>query len=98
MAQRVADVVAARLTGREIATPPLRFYAQCISLGRRSGILQLVTPDDRALPIAVVGAVGARMKELVCRGAMWAITHPTMLMPVRRRRVALAEQASPVAS
>ncbi|SHK06535.1 NADH dehydrogenase, FAD-containing subunit [Pseudonocardia thermophila] len=98
MAQRVADVVAARLTGREIATPPLRFYAQCISLGRRSGILQLVTPDDRVLPIAVVGAVGARMKELVCRGAMWAITHPTMLMPVRRRRVALAEQASPVAS
>ncbi|GIE29582.1 oxidoreductase [Actinoplanes italicus] len=85
MGWQAADAIAARLTGGTVPKNNIRFYAQCISLGRRDGILQFVTADDRATPKAIVGGPAARLKEMVCSGAAWGIGHPTMLMPSRRR-------------
>ncbi|MFF0314809.1 NAD(P)/FAD-dependent oxidoreductase [Micromonospora sp. NPDC005252] len=87
MAWQAADAIAARLTGRvKIPKAPLRYFNQCISLGRRDGIIQYVTADDRAKPSLLTGRLAARYKEVVCRGAAWSIAHP-IPYPVRRRRV-----------
>ncbi|GIM93386.1 NAD(P)/FAD-dependent oxidoreductase [Paractinoplanes toevensis] len=94
MAWQAADAIAARLTGRRVPHVPIRYYAQCISLGRHDGIIQMVTADDRAKPSAVVGGPAARVKELICAGAAWGIYHPTVMLPTRRRRLAEPVQAS----
>lgn len=87
MAWQAADAIAARLTGRaRFPKAPLRYFNQCISLGRRDGIIQYVTADDRARPALLTGKLAARYKEFVCTGAAWSIAHPVMY-PVRRHRV-----------
>lgn len=86
-AWRAADAVAARLTGRGTPEGPIGYTVQCISLGRGAGILQFVTSDDAARAAAITGRFGARLKELVCSGAAWSVSHPTMLLPSRRRRL-----------
>ncbi|MFI5924948.1 NAD(P)/FAD-dependent oxidoreductase [Micromonospora sp. NPDC051543] len=87
MAWQAADAIAARLTGRtRMPNAPLRYFNQCISLGRRDGIIQYVTADDRAKPSQLTGRLAARYKEVVCKGAAWGISHP-IPYPVRRRRV-----------
>ncbi|SCF43384.1 NAD(P)/FAD-dependent oxidoreductase [Micromonospora saelicesensis] len=87
MAWQAADAIAARLTGRaKFPKAPLRYFNQCISLGRRDGIIQYVTADDRARPALLTGKLAARYKEFVCTGAAWSIAHP-VLYPVRRHRV-----------
>jgi NADH dehydrogenase len=87
MAWRAADSLAARLTDRPISAKPIGYSLQCISLGRRDGIVQFVTPDDQVKPTVVTGRMGARVKEFICAGAGWSIAHPTVLLPTRRRRV-----------
>lgn len=93
MAWRAADSITARLTGRTIPDKTLGYFAQCVSLGRNDGIVQLVTYDDRARPAAVTGRMGARIKEFVCAGAAWSIAHPTVLLPSRRRRITVTAKA-----
>lgn len=87
MAWQAADAIAARLTGRaKFPKAPLRYFNQCISLGRRDGIIQYVTADDRAKPALLTGKLAARYKEIVCASAAWSISHP-VLYPVRRHRM-----------
>jgi NADH dehydrogenase FAD-containing subunit len=93
MAWRAADALAARLTGREVPEKVIGYVLQCISLGRRDGIIQFVTPDDRAKPTAITGRAGARIKEFVCAGAGWSIAHPTAMLPSRRRRITAATRS-----
>jgi NADH:ubiquinone reductase (H+-translocating) len=87
MAWQAADAIAARLTGRKIPRVPLGYFNQCISLGRRDGIIQFVTADDRATPWFLTGRIAARYKELICRGAAWSVAPPTLELPTRRRRI-----------
>ncbi|MGW0424607.1 NAD(P)/FAD-dependent oxidoreductase [Streptomyces sp. NPDC003015] len=91
MAWRAADSIAARLTDGKLPNAPLRYFNQCISLGRKDGLIQFVTADDRAVDHALTGRFAARYKELVCKGAAWGVANPTLGMPVRRRR-AVAER------
>lgn len=85
MAWQAADAIAARLTGAKLPNMPLGYVHQCISLGRRDAIIQLVTADDQAKPAAPGGRLAARYKELVCSGAAFMVAHP-LPYPVRRRR------------
>ncbi|PNG21969.1 NAD(P)/FAD-dependent oxidoreductase [Streptomyces cahuitamycinicus] len=97
-AWQAADAIAARLTGGKIPNVPLRYFNQCISLGRGDGLIQYVTADDRAVRAALTGRLAALYKELVCKGAAWGVAHPTVL-PVRRRRVvreAVVPEGAPV--
>lgn len=96
MAWLAADALAARLTGRKVPETTIGYNAQCISLGRRDGIIQRVTPDDRATPTAVTGRTAARIKEFICAGAAWGVSHPTVMLPSRRRHLAATETATPV--
>ena len=91
-----ADAIAARRTGRPIPGPPLRYYNRCISLGRRDGIIQFVTADDRATTLFVKGRLAAYYKELVCRGAGWGTVYPTVL-PTHHRLGAIPDTPAAVA-
>lgn len=87
MAWLAADVIAARLTGGTVPETTLGYSQQCVSLGRRDGIIQFVTPDDQAKPSFLKGRTAARYKEFICKGAAWTIAHPTVMLPTRRRRI-----------
>ncbi|MER6592068.1 FAD-dependent oxidoreductase [Micromonospora purpureochromogenes] len=87
-AWQAADAIAARLTGGELPNVPIRYFQQCISLGRKEGVIQFVTADDRAVRAALTGQLAAVFKELVCKSAAWVVANPTLGMPTRRRRVA----------
>ncbi|MGC2997325.1 NAD(P)/FAD-dependent oxidoreductase [Streptomyces sp. G35A] len=86
-AWQAADAIAARLTGGKIPNVPIRYFNQCISLGRKEGLIQYVTADDRAVNAALTGRLAAVYKELVCKGAVWGVANPTLGLPARRRRV-----------
>ncbi|MFC9794990.1 NAD(P)/FAD-dependent oxidoreductase [Streptomyces sp. NPDC057695] len=88
MAWQAADSLAARLTGRKVPENTIGYAAQCISLGRRDAVFQKVTRADEATSTVVTGRFGARIKEFICSGAAWSVSHPTMLLPSRRRRLA----------
>ncbi|MEW1773419.1 FAD-dependent oxidoreductase [Streptomyces sp. NPDC086777] len=85
MAWQAADAIAARLTGGKLPNTPLRYVNQCVSLGRRQGLVQYVTADDRAVRAALTGRTAALYKELICKGAAWAVSHPMLGLPARRR-------------
>ncbi|HIT75281.1 MAG TPA: FAD-dependent oxidoreductase [Candidatus Avipropionibacterium avicola] len=86
-AWQAADAIAARLTGRRIPMAPLRYFNQCISLGRRDGLIQYVTADDRPVRAVLTGRVAALYKELICKGAAWGVANPLLGLPTRRHRV-----------
>lgn len=96
-AWQAADSIASRLTGTKPTTVPLRYFNQCISLGRRDGLIQYVTADDRARPAALTGRTAALYKEVVCKGAAWGVAHPTLGLPTRRRGVITQKPAEAVA-
>ncbi|MDF3300543.1 NAD(P)/FAD-dependent oxidoreductase [Streptomyces tropicalis] len=87
MAWLAAGVIAARLTGGKLPRVPLRYFNQCISLGRREGLIQYVTADDRAVGAALTGRLAAGYKEVVCKGAAWGVANPNLGLPSRRRPV-----------
>ncbi|MER7793781.1 FAD-dependent oxidoreductase [Streptomyces sp. NPDC097640] len=86
-AWQAADAIAARLTGGKLPNVSPRYFNQCISLGRKEGLIQYVTADDRAVRSALTGRFAAVYKELVCKGAAWGVANPMLGMPTRRRRV-----------
>ncbi|WP_327006415.1 FAD-dependent oxidoreductase [Dactylosporangium sp. NBC_01737] len=86
-AWQAADAIAARLTGGKLPHTPLRYFNQCISLGRREGLIQYVTADDRAVRAVLTGRFAAVYKEWVCKGAAWAVANPLLGLPARRRPV-----------
>ncbi|WP_019870382.1 NAD(P)/FAD-dependent oxidoreductase [Salinispora oceanensis] len=92
MGWQAADAIAARLTGREVPKFAFRYYNQCVSLGRRDGLIQFVTADDRAKSSFLAGRMAARYKEVFCKGAAWSVRHPTLLLPTRRYRASPSGQ------
>ncbi|AXE28220.1 oxidoreductase (plasmid) [Streptomyces globosus] len=98
MAWQAADAIAARLAGVKVPHVPIRYYQQCISLGRKEGLIQFVTADDRAVEKALTGRTAALYKEIICKGATWGVANPTLGMPTRRRRTAPAAQTAPAAA
>jgi NADH dehydrogenase len=87
MAWQAADSIAARLTGGKLPHAPLLYFNQCISLGRKEGLIQYVTTDDRAVNAALTGRFAAVYKELICKGAAWHVANPMLGLPTRRRRI-----------
>ncbi|MFI2649257.1 NAD(P)/FAD-dependent oxidoreductase [Micromonospora fulviviridis] len=91
MAWLAADVIAARLTGRKVPRTTIGYSLQCISIGRRDGIIQRVTPDDRVTSTVITGRSAGRIKEMICASAAWSVSHPTMMMPSHRRHLAVTD-------
>jgi NADH dehydrogenase FAD-containing subunit len=88
MAWQAADAIAASLTGGKLPTAHLRYFNQCISLGRKEGLIQYVTADDVAKQAVLTGRLAAAYKEVICKGAAWGVANPTLGVPTRPRRIA----------
>lgn len=74
MGAYASDHLAARLKGTD--TPgPFRFaYAmQCISLGRKQGLIQFVNPDDSPKEKVFRGKTAVFVKEFICRFTIWGL-------------------------
>ncbi|MGA5700131.1 NAD(P)/FAD-dependent oxidoreductase [Peterkaempfera bronchialis] len=55
------------LSGRTSAPFTFRYQVQCLSLGRRDGLVQLVHGDDSMRPMVFTGAVGRLVKAGIVR-------------------------------
>ncbi|MFJ1845811.1 NAD(P)/FAD-dependent oxidoreductase [Streptomyces sp. NPDC088146] len=72
---QAAETVLSRLAGKLPAPVDVGFVAQCISLGRRSGVLQLTNKDDTAKRYHLGGHAGAKLKEFICKGTVWQLSY-----------------------
>jgi NADH:ubiquinone reductase (H+-translocating) len=70
---QAADTVLSRIAGTEPAVINLAFSGACVSLGRRSAVRQLARKDDTAVNAYIGGRMGAAIKELTCKVAVWKI-------------------------
>ncbi len=64
---QAANTVLSRIAGTPAADVNVPMSAQCISLGRGAGTLQLQRKDDTPVDVYVGGKAGAFIKEQVCR-------------------------------
>ncbi|MFS4507373.1 FAD-dependent oxidoreductase [Clavibacter sp. Sh2141] len=67
MGAHAADNVLRVIAGEAPLPLSAGFVAQCLSLGRRDGLIQAVTADDRPRSLALSGRSAAFVKEAVCR-------------------------------
>lgn len=97
---QAAETVLALIAGQQPNRLSLAFVSQCVSLGRRDGLLQLTHLDDTARRTQLAGRPGAAIKELICSGIIWQLKlearlpgRVTMRLtdPARRRRLAAAQ-------
>ncbi|MGW6569077.1 NAD(P)/FAD-dependent oxidoreductase [Streptomyces sp. NPDC054975] len=70
MGRGVADVIAARLTGREPGPVRIGYTFTNISLGRRDGVVQFTHADDRPRRCVLTGRAAATFKEAVVRSTV----------------------------
>ena len=61
-----ADNVLASLRGTPLAPLDVGFAAQCISIGRKRGLIQLLSAADEPRQLRITGRPAALVKEFVC--------------------------------
>jgi NADH dehydrogenase len=70
---QAANTVLSRVAGTAPAVIDQAFSGACVSLGRRSGVLQFAHKDDTAVNVYLTGRLVASVKEAVCKGTLWAL-------------------------
>jgi NADH dehydrogenase len=80
---QAAETVLSRIAGGQPAPINVAFVSQCISLGRRAGVLQLTARDDTAKKYYLGGRPGAKIKELICKGIPWQLSYEARKPGVR---------------
>lgn len=73
-----ARAILARRAGREPKPLHFRYFNQCISLGRRDGLVQFVRTDDTPVEAVLTGYPAALYKETIVRGTIVAQRHPAL--------------------
>ncbi len=73
MGAHAADNVTALLCGRPLRPFRFGYVIQCISLGRRNGLVQFVHHDDTPKERIVRGRLAAFVKEQICRLTVWSL-------------------------
>ncbi|MDH6465150.1 NADH dehydrogenase [Micromonospora sp. A200] len=69
---QAAETVLSRIAGKQPADFNVGFFGQCISLGRRTGIVQYAKKDDTATGVFYLGGRSmAMLKETVCKSTVW---------------------------
>ncbi|GAB1513288.1 NAD(P)/FAD-dependent oxidoreductase [Actinophytocola sp. KF-1] len=77
-AQQAVRALLARRDGRAAKPFRFRYVNQCISLGRRDGLIQFVDADDRPKEAVLTGRLAALYKEVVVRSAAAVQRHPSI--------------------
>jgi NADH:ubiquinone reductase (H+-translocating) len=78
------------LTGHKISTTSLAHLGNCIGLGGKDAILQLVNGDAHSKPWSLRGRPAALAKAGVLTATVWGMRYPTYGLPARRRRLTTA--------
>ncbi|WP_163505680.1 NAD(P)/FAD-dependent oxidoreductase [Fodinicola acaciae] len=76
--QQAVRAMANRMHGKPAKPVGFRFFNQCISLGRRDGLVQFVRGDDSPREAILTGRAAALYKETIVRGTVIFENHPTM--------------------
>lgn len=77
-AQQAVRALLARLDGRAPKPFRFRYVNQCVSLGRRDGLIQFVNADDEPKEAVLTGRLAAFYKEVIVRSAFQAQRHPSV--------------------
>jgi NADH dehydrogenase FAD-containing subunit len=77
-AQQAMRALADRLAGRTPRPVRFRYAFQCISLGRRDGLIQFVRFDDSPREVVLTGRLAAVYKEAIVRGTVLVERRPTL--------------------
>ncbi len=83
----VADIVAARLAGNNPKPFRYRYFHECISIGRRRGVVQFLAADETPKDRILTGRPAIRYKNATLRSAQWMFRHPGPYVRRRRRHV-----------
>ncbi|MGP4017559.1 hypothetical protein [Saccharopolyspora sp. 5N708] len=62
--------IVAELRGEEPKPLSFRYYVQCLSIGRRNGLIQPVSADDSPKRTIITGKTAAFVKEQVVRSTV----------------------------
>lgn len=81
----VADVIADKLAGRTPRPFAFRYFNECISLGRKDGLIQFLHADQTPHKAILTGRLAARYKEIVLTSACWLLGSPGPYLSRRRR-------------
>ncbi|HEY2173571.1 MAG TPA: FAD-dependent oxidoreductase [Mycobacteriales bacterium] len=92
---KVADVIAARLTGRDPKPFAFRYIHECISLGRRHGLVQFLNADETPKNRVLTGRKAITYKNTTLNGARLLFRHSG---PVLGRRRHLVPTPTPITS
>lgn len=90
LAANAADNIRRAVLGKDPVPADVGFAFRCISLGRRDGIIQFVTPDDRPRKAWLGGRLGAMWKEAISTFAWkvpvsWSRSYPIVRGPASDR-------------
>ncbi|GAB3712678.1 NAD(P)/FAD-dependent oxidoreductase [Nocardiopsis nanhaiensis] len=75
------------LTGHRTAKVPLGYFGNCVSLGQKDALFQVVDGQARSKSWAMRGWPATRFKNFVLRTVAWTMGHPTFGLPTRKRRL-----------
>lgn len=89
---RVADIIAARLAGREPRPFRSRRVHECVSVGRRRGLVQFLDADERPTDRVLTGRKAVVYKDAALGGARLLLRHSGPFL-ARRRHLAPAADA-----
>lgn len=70
---QAANTVLSRIAGTEPAPLNQAFTGQCVSLGRKAGVIQLAHLDDTVMRMHLGGRAAATVKEVVCKTTISAL-------------------------
>ncbi|MGA4840848.1 NAD(P)/FAD-dependent oxidoreductase [Streptomyces sp. G45] len=85
-AAHCARAISDRLAGRTPRPLRFRYLNQCVSLGRRDGLIQFVRADDSPVERVLTGRAAALYKEFIVRGALLSQRHPALVALTPRGR------------
>lgn len=91
-----ADAIAARLTGREPKQFRYRYVHECISLGRRHGLIQFLAADETPKKFVLTGRAAIAYKNAVLDGARLLFPRPGPVFARPRPILQPAEPATAV--
>jgi len=78
VAQQTVRAIMARRSGKPVRPFRFRYVQQCISLGRRDGLVQFVNRFDEPVERVLTGRLAALYKEGIVRSAFQVQRHPAM--------------------
>jgi len=91
---KVADIIAARLTGRDPRPFAYRYIHECISLGRQHGLVQFLNRDETPKDRILTGRKAIMYKNATLGGAKLLFRHSGPML-ARRRHLNPTETTAP---